>query len=581
MQRPEHDPQLIDLRDLLALLRRRKRSIVLGTILIVVLAVGFVAWRTPSYTSLAQVEVRPLTLDEQLQPVAPDSFVNMDTEAARVTQEPVAALAAPALDLDPKSPGDLAEATKDVDVTVRANTTFLEISCTEATREEAQLCAASFATAYIQDRVENARNLYAERVEAGQEKIQQANQQLELLSDQLDQLSEEQDATRATIQAQIDAQSQLIVAAQTEVLSLPTGSPNAAVLARSADLPMEPSNKGYLLTASLAAILGLASAIGLALVRERLAEPIAGPADFEQVLEAPVVAAVPALPTPLYGRRPILVTLSAPESPASQAYRGASAALLHLAREGSLKVLALTGPGQGEGKTPATGNLAVALAQSGRQVIAVSCDLRNPTLHAYLHRDNEVGLTDLLMGGASVAEAMQEAEVSGLSFIASGPMPDNPTDLLGSEDMGRLLASLRTRFDFVLLDAGPGLVADILFVAGHADGVIVVADAAKTSRGSVAHLRDQLESVGGRIIGGILNNVAAKFTGHPYPYYLQLDPGTRRPAGSAEDRPTGEWSGPRTRREGNRSALAPPVENSDDADASHVGSGAAALDDNQ
>ena len=577
--RPDLDPQLIDLREFLRLLRRRRGSIVLVTIAITALAIGFVVWRTPVYTSLAEVEVRPLTIDEQLQPFAADSFVNMDTEAARVTQEPVARLAATALDLDPNSPADLAEATKDVDVTVQANTTFLEISCTKAGRHQARLCADSFATVYIQDRVGNARNLYDERVKAEQERIQQANDQIELLNERLDQLSERQDAARATIEAQIEAQSQLIVAAQTNVLTLPTASPDAAVMVRSADLPASPSNKDFLLTGVLAGILGLALGIGLALLRERLAEPIAGRIDLEEVLDAQVLAAVPTLPTALYGRRPLLVTLNSPESPASQAYRGVGAALLHLAREASLKVIALTGPAQGEGKTPATGNLAVALAQSGRQVIAVSCDLRNPTLHTYLNRDNEVGLTDLLMGVASAAEALQQTEVSGLFFIASGAMPDNPTDLLGSEDMGRLLAALRTRFDFVLLDAGPGLVADALFLAPHADGMIVVADAAKTSRGAVAHLRRQIENAGGFIIGGILNNWGPKHASHAYPYYLRPNPGGRTPARPEEDRAEGdgedsakvEWSGlSLTQRDAPR--VAPPSqEEASDAEASPLG----------
>ncbi len=148
----------------------------------------------------------------------------------------------------------------------------------------------------------NARNLYDERVEAAQERIQEANDQIELLSERLDQLSEGQDAARATVEAQIEAQSQLIVAAQTNLLSLPTASPDAAVLVRSADFPVKPSNKDYLFTGVLAAMLGLALGIGLALIRERLAEPIAGREDFERVLGAQVLAAVPALPTPLYGR---------------------------------------------------------------------------------------------------------------------------------------------------------------------------------------------------------------------------------------------------------------------------------------
>jgi capsular exopolysaccharide synthesis family protein len=566
MQRPEQDSQFLDLHDLLTLLRRQKGSIALVTILITALAVGFVAWRTPVYTSLAQVEVRPLTIDEQLQPFASDSFVNMDTEAARVTQEPVAKLAAPAMGLDPTSPTELAEAVDGVSVTVQASTTYLDISCTKPSPEAARTCAMSLAGGYIRYRVDGAMTLYDERVEAERERIQQANEQIELLNEQLDQLSEEQDAARTTVEAQIDAQSQLIVAAQTNVLSLPTASPDAAVLVRSADFPMKSSNKDYLSTGGLTVILGLALGIALAFVRQRLAEPITDREDLEHVLEAPVLAAVPDV---LYGDIPFLVTVSAPDSPASHAYRGAGAALVHLAREGSLKAIAVTGPSEGEGKTPATGNLAVALAQSGRQVVAVSCDLRNPTLHRFLGRGNDLGVTDILIDAVPLGEALQETDASGLFVLASGKVSDDPTDLLSSEDMRRLLAELRTRFDFVLLDAGPGLVADVLFLAPHVDGIIVVADAAKTSREGVAHLRRQLESVGGRIIGGILNNWAPKHAGHQYPHYFLPDLGTPVSAGSAEYRAErdgeggarGKWSGvPEAGRGGNQAALAPPSE---------------------
>ena len=102
-------PQPLDLRRLLSVLRRRRVSIALVTVSITLLAIGLVAWRAPVYTSVAQVEVRPLTIDEQFQ-AAPDAAVNMDTEATRVTQEPVAKLAAAPLGLDPESPDDLADA---------------------------------------------------------------------------------------------------------------------------------------------------------------------------------------------------------------------------------------------------------------------------------------------------------------------------------------------------------------------------------------------------------------------------------------------------------------------------------------
>lgn len=543
MQRPERDPQLLDLRSLLTLLYRRRWSIALVTIVITALALGFVRLRAPVYTSLARVEVRPLTIDEQMQPFASDSFVNMETEAARVTEEAVTRLAAPAIGLDPTSPTALADAVDDVSVTVRVNTTYLDISCTKPSPRTARGCAAAFAAAYIQHRIEGARALYTDTVEAEYLRIQQADERIARLSTELDGLTIDQEAERAIIEAQIDVQNQLIVAAQTNVFSLPTASPDAAVLSRSADFPVQPSNKDYAVTGLLALILGLALGVGLALVRDRLAEHIVAGDELERILEAPILAAVPTLPARTVGRPPALITLVEPESPASHAYRAGAATIAHLAREGSFKVIAVTGPSEGEGKTPATGNLAVALAQSGRHVIAVSCDLRNPSLHRFLDLGNEVGVTDLVLGGVSVGEALQQTETSGLSFIASGPMPDNPTDLLGSEDMGRLLIALRTRFDFVLLDTGPGLVADALFLAPHTDGLIVVADAAKTARGAVAHLRRQLESAGGLIIGGILNNSVTKHAGHPYPYFVRPSPGMRLDPRSVDDHPEGDGGG--------------------------------------
>ena len=548
MQHPERASQLTDVRGFLHVLRRRRGPVVLVTILVTALALGFVAWRSPVYTSLAQVEVRPLTIDEQLQPFASDSFVNMDTEAARVTQEPVTKLAAPALGLDPDSPSDLAEAVADVDVSVQVNTTFLEISCTKGSATRARDCASAFAAAYVQDRVESARSLYEERVQSEQEKIQAANGQIELLSERLEQLSEDDVAARALVQAEIATQSQLIVAAQTNLLSLPTASPGAAMLARSADLPTEPSNKDFLPTAGLAVLLGFALGIGLALLRERVAEPISAEGELEQALQAPVLAAVPTLGTRRYRREPNLITVSAPESPGSQAYQAAGAALVHLAREGSLKVIAVTGPKEGEGKTPATANLAVVLARSGRRVVAMSCDLRNPTLHRFFDRANDVGVTNVLRDRTPISEVLQQTDVPDLFVIASGPAQGSPTDLLGSEGMGQLLADLRSGFDFVLVDAGPGLVADVLFLVPHADGVIVVADAATTSRGAVAHLRHQLASTGGLVIGGIVNNWISRHAGHPYAY-SRTDPGPqdtprqgeRRAEVDGEDRAVSEW----------------------------------------
>jgi capsular polysaccharide biosynthesis protein len=145
MQQPEPEPGAVDLREFFSVISRRKRSIALVTVLVIALAVGLIARRGPMYTSQAEVEVRPLTAAQELQPVSFNSFVNMDTEAARVTQEHVAALAAPALGLDPKSPADLAKAVANVSVSIPTNTTYLDISCKDASPKEAKACAGAFA----------------------------------------------------------------------------------------------------------------------------------------------------------------------------------------------------------------------------------------------------------------------------------------------------------------------------------------------------------------------------------------------------------------------------------------------------
>jgi receptor protein-tyrosine kinase len=499
---------MIDLRDLPRMLRRGRRWIVVITALAIAVALAWVVSRSPAYTSHAQVEVRPLTVDEQLQPLpSSESFVNMNTEAARVTQEPVAQLAASAMGSDARSPAGFAAVTEGVRVTVEPSTTYLDISCTESDAEQARRCADAFAQAYVEDRVNGARNLFDARTKAELDKIRQATNQIKALRSQLS----EPGSPRESIRSQIEAENGLIAAARTNLITLPTASPDAAVLARPADLPTSPSNKHYVLIVGLAAFLGLALGIGFAIFRERLVEPIAERQNLEAILEAPVLASVPDLTLRRGTRDSSLVTEEAPDSQAAQAYMAAAAGLLHIAREEPIQVIAVTGPGQGEGKTTTTANLAVVLAQGGSRVVTISCDLRNPRLHALFDRSNDVGLTSLLTGHADIDEALQATELPDLFLIASGPVSNNPAHLLGSDVMGRLIGELRTSFDFMILDTSPGLViADVVFLVPQVDGFIVLSDAVRTSRTDVADLRSQLEAAGGRVVGGILTNVMAK-----------------------------------------------------------------------
>jgi tyrosine-protein kinase len=493
MSQARRDPQLVDLRELFGILRRRKWTVLLTTAIVVLSALSLVYLRPTVYTSHAVVEVQPSDSAEQ-----PDD-INMDTEAARVTLGQVAALAAPAMGLDADSSRQLEQAVEGVSVAVPPNTTYLNISCTAATSAQSRNCASAFANAYVDDRVNSAQEKY-DRVQAEiMRKIRLANSQL----DRLEGLTPDSAEGRRSLRRAIERQNQIILSAQALAVDLPSPSPTAAVVSGSADLPDVPANKSFAVTGGLAALLGLVLGIALALIRERLDETIRDGAGLEEALAAPLLATVPHVS----GSRHTLITRDAPQSQSAEAYRTARSTLLYLAKKQWVRVVAVTSPGEREGKSATTANLGACLATGGERVVVVSCDLRKPQLHLFLQRLDEKGLSDVLNRKLPWRDVLQETDIDGLSIIASGPVPDNPAELLGTDDMRILLADLGKEFDLVLLDTAPALlVADAATLIPNTDGVLVVARASKTSRTAVRRLRDQFERVGGYVIGGILTN---------------------------------------------------------------------------
>jgi capsular exopolysaccharide synthesis family protein len=159
----------------------------------------------------------------------------------------------------------------------------------------------------------------------------------------------------------------------------------------------------------------------------------------------------------------------------------------------------------GEGKTTTTVNLAISLAQAGQRVIVVEGDLRRPQLASYLGLEGAVGLTSVLIGRASLDEALQPWGEAGLQVLAGGPTPPNPSELLGSHGMHELLRTREGRADLVLLDSPPLLpVTDAALLSMVASGAVLVVRADRTRR-EQAHALDSLEAVGARVLGAVLN----------------------------------------------------------------------------
>ena len=208
------------------------------------------------------------------------------------------------------------------------------------------------------------------------------------------------------------------------------------------------------------------------------------------------------------GNTHTLITLTNPRSPVSEAYRTLRTNLEFFSLDEPVRTLVVTSPGAKDGKSTVLANLAVALAQGGKRVILVDCDLRRPTQHTMFGLDNATGLTTMMLDEAAQSKPpLRETPVDGLRVLTAGPLPPNPAELLGSRRMKETLAALLKKADVLLFDAPPVLaVTDALVLAVRTDGVLLVVKAGGTTREHVEQAKERLERVNARIVGAVLNN---------------------------------------------------------------------------
>lgn len=224
---------------------------------------------------------------------------------------------------------------------------------------------------------------------------------------------------------------------------------------------------------------------------------------------------------------------------AAEAFRSLRTNLQYAALGSPLRTVTVTAAGPDEGKSTVVANLAVAIAQSGTRVLAVGADLRRPSLHRAFGLDHHVGLTSVLMGRLPLEEAVQHVERWGLDVLPSGPLPPNPAELLGSRQMAALIDEMKQRWETVLLDTPPVVaLSDAALLAARTDGVLLVVSAHQTPRDVVVAARRQLEQVGARILGVVINRVRPTESGRYHYYYYYYAPD------GAVGRRSGEGGGP-------------------------------------
>jgi capsular exopolysaccharide synthesis family protein len=214
-----------------------------------------------------------------------------------------------------------------------------------------------------------------------------------------------------------------------------------------------------------------------------------------------------------------LITLTAPRSPVSEAYRTLRTNLLLSSPDDPARALMVTSPSPDDGKSTVVANLAVTMAQGGRSTILVDGDLRHPRQHEIWGIANETGLTSMVTGGVRTPPFV-DVGVEGLQLLPSGPPPPNPADVLGSRRMEEVIVALRKKAEIVLFDAPPVIaVTDSALLAANLDGVLLVIRAGRTRREHAEHARDLLERLNIRIVGVALTD--AEVDAREGGYYLE------------------------------------------------------------
>ena len=528
----------VELRDYLAVFKRQFALILAIALLGAAAAAAYTFRRTPVYESNASVLVRAITTNAFDPGSRVDTQLNMFNQRQLAQSEPVAAVAAKSL----KTTATPAQLLEHVKVDVPANSQILRIKYRDTVPLTAQHGADAFARAYLAFREADARA----QAKASQTTIQQDAARLQKQASEAEKAISDPDAdsnARQAAQARltsINNRLQPLLAQLNGFLALDF-TPGTVIAP--AALPDSPASPNSRLDVGIGLLVGLFLGVVLAFVRDRTDDRLRGREDLAERLDRPVLATVPPLSKRVRQEGKLrwkrrhknsLVTLEQPNSPAAESYRTLRTRLARLASQLDINSVMVVSAGVGEGKSTTAANLAVVLSETGKDVLLVSADLRRPRVHQFFGLPNKTGLSNLLTDGTPpgkrkgpVADGKQMASelwsvAPNLWVILSGPLPAHPSALMDSDAMRQFLKEQRDLFDFIVLDCPPALVvADAMALAPLADAVLVVADAKESDRELISRLKEEIEQVGGRIIGAVLNR--SKQAGKSTYYYEAQD----------------------------------------------------------
>jgi non-specific protein-tyrosine kinase len=207
-----------------------------------------------------------------------------------------------------------------------------------------------------------------------------------------------------------------------------------------------------------------------------------------------------------------------PLSPVTEAFRTLRTNLDFASVDRPIKTLLVTSTSPSEGKSTVAVNLSAVMAQGGKKVVLVDTDLRRPSIHSYLHLPNRKGLSDLFRNQTKLSNAILTWGTPPIAVLTSGALPPNPTELLASKEMERIINDLTNKSDIVIVDSPPAIVADPVALSAKVDGVLLVIEPGKTRIDAAQVVLEQFQRAGARVVGVVLNPISRK-RAHYYTKY--------------------------------------------------------------
>ena len=312
------------------------------------------------------------------------------------------------------------------------------------------------------------------------------------------------------------------------------------VIFREATVPSSPVLPRTRQNTLLAAVAGAMLAVGVAFLMEYLDDTLKTPEDVARVLELVTLGSIAHLQSGRRGgKAEPLMTAAHPRSPVSEAFRVLRTNIQYAGVDRPMRRLLVTSPGPSDGKSFLAANLAIVFAQAGQSVVLVDSDLRRPTLHHLFDLSNSAGLTNSLLSEANpgLGEWLLPTPVERLRLLASGPLPPNPSELLGSQRMGQFIEHLAQEADVVIFDSPPVLaVTDAAVLSQRMDGVLLAVQAGGTREREARRAQEELARVNSPVLGAVLNKIPIGRRGeYGYYYYRHYygetkDEGGRRKA---------------------------------------------------